>query len=86
MACRWAADRRLIDAEPTRDASTTRSPSSKASRAQAARRSASAALYPVTLERVALWAGTLDSKGIALAPASALAELPANRPETSGAP
>lgn len=28
--------------------------------------------YPLTLERVALWAKTLDEKGIALAPASAL--------------
>jgi len=32
--------------------------------------------YPVTLERVALWAGQLEPKGIALAPASALASLP----------
>jgi uncharacterized protein len=32
--------------------------------------------YPATLERVALWANTLDQKGIALAPASALAGLP----------
>jgi polysaccharide deacetylase 2 family uncharacterized protein YibQ len=30
--------------------------------------------YPVTVDRVALWAGTLEAKGIALAPASALAE------------
>jgi polysaccharide deacetylase 2 family uncharacterized protein YibQ len=33
-------------------------------------------IYPVTLERVAKWILTLDDKGIALAPASALAELP----------
>jgi uncharacterized protein len=33
--------------------------------------------YPATLERVALWAKTLEQKGIALAPASALASLPA---------
>jgi polysaccharide deacetylase 2 family uncharacterized protein YibQ len=32
--------------------------------------------YPVTLERVALWAKTLEQKNIALAPASALAALP----------
>lgn len=33
-------------------------------------------IYPVTLERVAKWILTLDDKGIALAPASALAEIP----------
>jgi polysaccharide deacetylase 2 family uncharacterized protein YibQ len=33
--------------------------------------------YPATLERVALWTKTLEQKGIALAPASALASLPA---------
>lgn len=32
--------------------------------------------YPVTLERVALWAKTLEAKNIALAPASALPALP----------
>jgi hypothetical protein len=32
--------------------------------------------YPVTLERVALWAKTLEEKNLALAPASALAALP----------
>ena len=36
--------------------------------------------YPATLERVALWANTLDQKGIALAPASALASLPGEPP------
>jgi len=36
--------------------------------------------YPVTIERVALWAKALDEKGLALAPASALAPL-AGTPE-----
>jgi hypothetical protein len=35
--------------------------------------------YPVTIERVALWAKTLEEKGIALAPVSALAAFPSER-------
>ncbi len=47
-------------------------------------------VYPATLERVALWANTLEQKGIALAPASALASLPGEpspdrKPEPKGA-
>lgn len=36
--------------------------------------------YPATIERVAAWAKTLEEKGLALAPASALAALPGERP------
>lgn len=35
--------------------------------------------YPLTFERIALWAKTLDAKGLALAPASALAEAKATK-------
>lgn len=76
-----AADDRL-DADPTRDAVDRELQTLET----VARRDASALgigfIYPVTLERVALWAGTLEAKGIALAPASALPAMPA---ETKGA-
>jgi polysaccharide deacetylase 2 family uncharacterized protein YibQ len=36
--------------------------------------------YPATIERVAAWAKTLEEKGLALAPVSALAALPGERP------
>lgn len=42
-------------------------------------------VYPVTLERIALWSKTLDEKGIALAPASALAAVP-TAPSPAAAP
>ncbi len=65
-----------IDADATRDAIDRHLASLEA----AAQRDGSALgtgfAYPVTLERVALWAKTLDQKGIALAPASALPALP----------
>jgi len=77
-----AADDRL-DAEPTRDAVDRQLQALEA----VARRDGSALgigfVYPVTLERVALWASTLEPKGIALAPASALPGMPA---EPAGEP
>ncbi len=65
-----------LDDEATRDAIDRH----LAELEEAARRSGMAlgmgSAYPVTLERVALWAKTLEDKGIALAPASALASWP----------
>jgi polysaccharide deacetylase 2 family uncharacterized protein YibQ len=66
-----------LDIEAARDAIDQR----LAQLEEKARRSGTALAtgfaYPVTLERVALWAKTLGDKGIALAPASALVAAPA---------
>lgn len=65
-----------LDSEPTRDA-IDRQLQNLAAAAQ--RNGAALAIgyaYPVTLERVALWAKGLDEQQLVLAPASALAPLP----------
>ncbi len=63
----------MLDTEATRDAIDRHLAELEA----AARRGGQALgigfAYPVTLERVALWAKTLEDKGLALAPVSALA-------------
>jgi hypothetical protein len=73
---------RILDDETTRDAIDRR----LAELEQTARHNGAALglgfAYPVTLERVALWAKTLEEKGIALMPVSALA---AQRGERKGA-
>ena len=51
--------------------STTRSPGSRRRRWRPAARSGVAQGYPVSLERLRLWAATLDDKGLVLAPVSA---------------
>lgn len=65
-----------LDTEPTRDAIDRQLQDLEA----LARRNGAALgtgfAYPVTLERVALWAKTLEQKQLVLAPASALAPLP----------
>jgi uncharacterized protein len=69
------ADDRL-DADPTRDAVDRQLQSLESEARRDGRALGIGFVYPVTLERVALWAGTLEQKGIALAPASALAGAP----------
>jgi hypothetical protein len=72
---RVASDR-ILDDEASREAIDQR-----LADLEAAARQNGAALgigyaYPATIERVAAWAKTLDEKGLALAPVSALAALP----------
>jgi len=72
---RVASDR-VLDDEASREAIDQR-----LADLEAAARQNGAALgigyaYPATIERVAAWAKTLDEKGLALAPVSALAALP----------
>jgi uncharacterized protein len=65
-----------IDADTARDAIDRHLASLETMAQQSGRALGIGFAYPVTLERIALWAKTLDQKGIALAPASALPALP----------
>ena len=76
----------LIDAEPTRDAVDRQLQNLEGLAQRGGFALGIGYAYPVTLERVALWAGMLEQKGIALAPTSALAALPGEpAPEAKGA-
>ena len=75
-----------LDAEPTRDAVDRQLQTLEGLAQRDGAALGIGYAYPVTLERVALWAGALEQKGIALAPASALASLAGEpKPEPKGA-
>jgi uncharacterized protein len=79
-----AANGRFIDTEASRDAIDGML---RAAEVEARRTGHSVAVgfpYPVTIERIALWARTLDAKGIALAPVSAM--VPLRHAASIGAP
>lgn len=67
----WAVSQRTIDATPSLSAIDENLISLEALAEHTGSVVATAYAYPLTLERVALWAKTLDEKGIVLAPLSA---------------
>jgi uncharacterized protein len=69
---RLASDR-ILDDEASRDAIDQRLGELEATARQSGAALGIGYAYPATIERVAAWAKTLDEKGIALAPVSALA-------------
>lgn len=74
-----AVDDEKLDAEATRDAIDRHLAGLEATARSKGMALGMGFAYPVTLERVALWAKTLADKGIALAPASALASWPSEQ-------
>jgi uncharacterized protein len=79
-----AANGRFIDTEASRDAIDGML---RAAEVEARRTGHSMAIgfpYPVTIERISLWARTLEAKGIALAPVSAM--VPLQHSASAGAP
>jgi hypothetical protein len=71
-----AAGARIIDGEASRDAIDAQLLALEREARRTGRGIALGFPYPVTFERVGLWARTLASKGIALVPVSAMVPLP----------
>lgn len=67
-----ASAERVIDAQLSRPAIDQQLLALESSAGQRGQALGSAFAYPVTLESVALWAQTVDQRGLQLAPASAL--------------
>lgn len=71
----WAANTRFVDAEATRVAIDGRLQQLERTARENGAALALAQPYPVTIERVVAWAQSLEVKGLALAPASALVKI-----------
>jgi polysaccharide deacetylase 2 family uncharacterized protein YibQ len=71
----WAANTRFIDAEATRVAIDGRLQQLERAARESGAALALAQPYPVTIERAVAWAQSLEVKGLALAPVSALAKV-----------
>lgn len=79
----WAVTDRIVDDDPAAAAIDKALAELEAIAAQDGAALGLGGLYPVTLQHVLAWAATLDGKGLALAPASAVAtrqKLPAPAP------
>jgi hypothetical protein len=69
----WAITDRQIDSNASQQAVDTMLADLEAKAAQDGAALGLGNVYPVTIERVAVWAATLQAKGVALAPATAVA-------------
>jgi polysaccharide deacetylase 2 family uncharacterized protein YibQ len=71
-----AASDDALDAEPNREAIDRQLSDLEQKARQSGAAFGTGFCYPVTLERIALWAKTLADKGIALAPVTAITHVP----------
>jgi hypothetical protein len=69
----WAIANRTVDADPDAAAIDKALSDLEGIATQDGASLGLGELYPVTIERIVAWAATLDGKGIALAPATAVA-------------
>jgi len=83
LGMEWAVTDRILDDDPTAPAIEKALAELEAAATRDGAALGLGGLYPVTLDRVLAWTATLDAKGIALAPATAIAtrqKLPAPAP------